>query len=52
MARYIPQNDIHSPNFMRDSKALPSDFDEDNSNVWKWLGAIGFVCILLIIFFI
>ena len=53
MARYIPKNDIHGSNFMRDSKALPSDFEEPNNHKFlNWLGAAGFFCVLLIILFI
>ena len=53
MARYIPKNDIHGSNFMRDSKSIASDFETDsNHNVLNWLGAAGFFCVLLIILFI
>lgn len=49
MARYIPPNNSNTTNFMRDSKALASDFDNDKSSVWEWLGAIGFIFTLFAI---
>lgn len=52
MTRYIPKNDIHSPNFMRDSKAIASDFDDDKPNTLSYIALIVFFCVLAIILFI
>ena len=50
MAKYIPINNVNSTNFMRDSKALPSDFDDDDKpSLWSFIGTLGFVCVLLLI---
>ena len=51
MAKYIPSNNVNSTNFMRDSKAMPSDFDvdDDKPSLWSFIGTLGFVCVLLLI---